>query len=121
MALAVAATATSSVEIGTCVYCFGPVNPGNFAQSAYTLESFAPRRVTLGLGTGSQKQEWDVVGLDWGSRFQRMDSSLDFVKSIFSGSSDIAVESFSFDGEDKEGKRYHPDAVHGTPGSRRWR
>lgn len=107
MSLALAATATETIEIGTCVYCFGPVNPGNFAQSAYTLESFAPHRVTLGLGTGSQKQEWDVVGLEWGSRFRRMDSSLEFVKAIFSGSSEKAVGQFQFDGEGK-GKRYHP-------------
>ena len=111
------ATATERVEIGTCIYCFGLVNAGNFAQSAYTLEAFAPKRVTLGLGTGSQKQEWDVAGLDWESRFKRMDASLAFVKSIFTGNSDIEIEEFRFG---NEGKSYEQQRAP-TSESRRWR
>jgi alkanesulfonate monooxygenase SsuD/methylene tetrahydromethanopterin reductase-like flavin-dependent oxidoreductase (luciferase family) len=101
MSLLLAATATSTVEIGTCTYSFGLVNASNFAQSAYTLEAFAPHRVTLGIGTGSQKQEWAVSGLDWDSRFKRMDVGFALVKDIFSGSSDIEIEEFRFGDDDK--------------------
>ena len=71
--LLIAASATSRVELGTCIYCLGLVNAGNFAQSAYTLEAFAPGRLTFGVGTGSQKQEWDIAGLDWSQRFTRLE------------------------------------------------
>jgi alkanesulfonate monooxygenase SsuD/methylene tetrahydromethanopterin reductase-like flavin-dependent oxidoreductase (luciferase family) len=111
MGLLVAASATSRVELGTCIYCLGLVNAGNFAQSAYTLESFAPRRVTFGVGTGSQKQEWDVAGLDWDRRFTRMDDSMRFIKSIFTGESEIEVEELTFGDEQKKYERQRPPRI----------
>jgi alkanesulfonate monooxygenase SsuD/methylene tetrahydromethanopterin reductase-like flavin-dependent oxidoreductase (luciferase family) len=111
MSLLVAASATSRVELGTCIYCLGLVNAGNFAQSGYTLESFAPKRVTFGVGTGSQKQEWDVAGLDWDRRFARMDSSMRFIKSIFTGDSDIEVEELTFGDEQKKYERQRPPSL----------
>lgn len=111
MALLIAASATSCVELGTCIYCLGLVNAANFAQSAYTLESFAPGRVTFGVGTGSQKQEWDISGLDWDRRFTRLNESMRFVKSIFTGESDIAVEELTFGGAQKKYERQRPPRI----------
>lgn len=111
MGLLIAASVTSRVELGTCIYCLGLVNAGNFAQSAYTLESFAPGRVTFGVGTGSQKQEWDVAGLDWDRRFTRLDQSMRFVKSIFTGESDIEVEELTFGDDRKKYERQRPPSI----------
>jgi alkanesulfonate monooxygenase SsuD/methylene tetrahydromethanopterin reductase-like flavin-dependent oxidoreductase (luciferase family) len=99
------------VELGTCIYCLGLVSAGNFAQSAYTLESFAPSRLTLGVGTGSQKQEWDIGGLDWSKRFTRLDESMRFIKSIFTGESAIQVEELTFGGEEKKYEHQRPPRV----------
>jgi alkanesulfonate monooxygenase SsuD/methylene tetrahydromethanopterin reductase-like flavin-dependent oxidoreductase (luciferase family) len=111
MGLLIAASATSKVELGTCIYCLGLVNAGNFAQSAYTLESFAPGRLTLGVGTGSQKQEWDICGLDWSQRFKRLDESMRFIKSIFTGESSIAVEELTFGGGQKKYEHQRPPSI----------
>jgi alkanesulfonate monooxygenase SsuD/methylene tetrahydromethanopterin reductase-like flavin-dependent oxidoreductase (luciferase family) len=111
MGLLIAASATSNVELGTCIYCLGLVNAGNFAQSAYTLESFAPGRLTLGVGTGSQKQEWDICGLDWSQRFKRLDESMRFIKSIFTGDSPIEVEELTFGGEQKKYTHQRPPSI----------
>lgn len=109
--LLIAASATSHVELGTCIYCLGLVNAANFAQSAYTLESFAPGRFTFGVGTGSQKQEWDMCGLDWSQRFKRLDQSMVFVKSIFTGKSDIEVEELTFGDNHKKYDRQRPPRI----------
>ena len=106
--LLIAASATSRVELGTCIYCLGLVNAGNFAQSAYTLEAFAPGRLTFGVGTGSQKQEWDIAGLDWSKRFTRLEESMRFVKSMFSGESAIEVEELTFGDDRKKYSRQRP-------------
>ncbi len=106
--LLIAASATSRVELGTCIYCLGLVNAGNFAQSAYTLEAFAPGRFTFGVGTGSQKQEWDIAGLDWSKRFTRLEESMGFVKSVFTGESAIEVEELTFGDDHKKYSRQRP-------------
>ena len=106
--LLIAASATSRVELGTCIYCLGLVNAGNFAQSAYTLEAFAPGRLTFGVGTGSQKQEWDIAGLDWSQRFTRLEESMRFVKSMFTGESAIEVEELTFGDDHKKYARQRP-------------
>ena len=106
--LLIAASATSRVELGTCIYCLGLVNAGNFAQSAYTLEGFAPTRLTFGVGTGSQKQEWDIAGLDWSKRFTRLEESMRFVKSMFTGESAIEVEELTFGDDHKKYARQRP-------------
>jgi alkanesulfonate monooxygenase SsuD/methylene tetrahydromethanopterin reductase-like flavin-dependent oxidoreductase (luciferase family) len=108
--LLIAASATSRVELGTCIYCLGLVNAGNFAQSAYTLEAFAPGRLSFGVGTGSQQQEWDIAGLDWSKRFTRLDESMRFVRSMFTGESAIKVEELTFgDGHKKYSRQRPPD------------
>src|SRR6201996_1918385 len=109
--LLIAASATRAVELGTCIYCLALVNAGNFAQSAYTLEGFAPGRLTFGVGTGSQKQEWDIAGLDWGKRFSRLEESMRFVKSMFSGESAIEVEELTFGDNHKKYARQRPPEI----------
>jgi luciferase-like monooxygenase len=109
--LLIAASATRRVELGTCIYCLGLVNAGNFAQSAYTLEAFAPGRLTFGVGTGSQKQEWDIAGLDWSKRFTRLEESMRFVKSMFTGESAIEVEELTFGDNRKKYARQRPPEI----------
>lgn len=109
--LLIAASATRAVELGTCIYCLGLVNAGNFAQSAYTLEAFAPGRLAFGVGTGSQKQEWDIAGLDWSQRFRRLDESMALVKSVFTGESAIEVEELTFGDSGRKYDRQRPPRI----------
>jgi alkanesulfonate monooxygenase SsuD/methylene tetrahydromethanopterin reductase-like flavin-dependent oxidoreductase (luciferase family) len=84
--LAICALGTSpALELGTCIYSLPLRNKYDAAQRFYTLETIAKGRFTLGLGTGSQKTEYDANGLDWQSRFSRMADHMAGTRQIFAG------------------------------------
>jgi alkanesulfonate monooxygenase SsuD/methylene tetrahydromethanopterin reductase-like flavin-dependent oxidoreductase (luciferase family) len=84
--LAICALATSpALELGTCIYSLPLRNKYDAAQRFYTLETIAKGRFTLGLGTGSQKVEYEANGLDWDDRFRRMADHMDGIRAIFAG------------------------------------
>lgn len=84
--LAICALATSpALELGTCIYSLPLRNKYDAAQRFYTLETIAKGRFTLGLGTGSQKVEYEANGLDWEGRFRRMADHMAGVREIFAG------------------------------------
>jgi alkanesulfonate monooxygenase SsuD/methylene tetrahydromethanopterin reductase-like flavin-dependent oxidoreductase (luciferase family) len=84
--LAICALATSpALELGTCIYSLPLRNKYDAAQRFYTLETIAKGRFTLGLGTGSQKVEYEANGLDWDARFRRMADHMDGIRAIFAG------------------------------------
>lgn len=70
--LMVAAAATETLQLGTCVFCVPLRTPYDVVQRLYTLERLAPDRFTIGVGTGSQEREYEANGLDWQERFGRM-------------------------------------------------
>lgn len=84
--LAISALATSpALELGTCIYSLPLRNKYDVAQRCYTLETIAKGRFTLGMGTGSQKVEYDAAGLDWDDRFRRMTDHMAGIRAIFAG------------------------------------
>lgn len=84
--LAVCALATSpALELGTCIYSLPLRNKYDVAQRCYTLETIAKGRFTLGMGTGSQKVEYEANGLDWDERFRRMSDHMAGIRAIFAG------------------------------------
>jgi alkanesulfonate monooxygenase SsuD/methylene tetrahydromethanopterin reductase-like flavin-dependent oxidoreductase (luciferase family) len=84
--LAIAALATTpALELGTSIYSLPLRNKYDAAQRFYTLETIAKGRFTLGLGTGSQKVEYDAAGLDWDDRFRRMADHMAGIRAIFAG------------------------------------
>ncbi len=86
MYLAICALGTSpALELGTCIYSLPLRNKYDVAQRFYTLETIGKGRFTLGLGTGSQRVEYEANGLDWDARFRRMADHMDGVRQIFAG------------------------------------
>jgi alkanesulfonate monooxygenase SsuD/methylene tetrahydromethanopterin reductase-like flavin-dependent oxidoreductase (luciferase family) len=84
--LAICSLGTSpALELGTCIYSLPLRNKYDVAQRFYTLETIAKGRFTWGVGTGSQKVEYDVQGLDWDDRFRRMADHMDGIRQIFAG------------------------------------
>lgn len=87
--LAVAATATDRIELGTCIYCLPLHNPYAAAQRFSTLQALAPGgRWTFGIGTSSQQKEYEAIGLEWDDRFKRMRSHMRAVHAIYAGGFD---------------------------------
>jgi alkanesulfonate monooxygenase SsuD/methylene tetrahydromethanopterin reductase-like flavin-dependent oxidoreductase (luciferase family) len=84
--LAICSLATSpALELGTSIYSLPLRNKYDVAQRFYTLETIAKGRFTLGVGTGSQKVEYEANGLAWDDRFRRLADHMAGIRAIFAG------------------------------------
>jgi alkanesulfonate monooxygenase SsuD/methylene tetrahydromethanopterin reductase-like flavin-dependent oxidoreductase (luciferase family) len=61
------AARTKSLKFGPLVSPIGFRNPGILARMAWTLHSFVPRRLQLGVGAGWYEGEYAAHGLDFPS------------------------------------------------------
>jgi len=75
-ALSVAATVTRHVELGTGVLQVPLRNPVELAQRVLTTHLVSSGRLRLGVGAGSTTADFEALGLDFASRFRRLDESL---------------------------------------------
>ncbi|KFF99571.1 hypothetical protein IQ62_18115 [Streptomyces scabiei] len=83
LALATAASVTSSISLGTLVLCNDLRNPVVMASEALTISAMSAGRMELGLGTGwklSDYQSGAMVFSDAATRAERLAKSLSVVK-----------------------------------------
>jgi alkanesulfonate monooxygenase SsuD/methylene tetrahydromethanopterin reductase-like flavin-dependent oxidoreductase (luciferase family) len=74
--LAVAATATCRAMLGTCVVQLPLRQAPAVAKQAASLQSLTQGRIVLGVGVGSHAGEYDVSGIDYGTRGRRLDEGI---------------------------------------------
>src|SRR5579859_771978 len=85
-ALAVAAQATTTLRFGSYVFCNGYRHPVMLAREAATLDMLSEGRFELGLGTGVSGDEFQRMGLPFGSagtRFGQLEETLQLLKLLF--------------------------------------
>ena len=70
------AEATERVELGTLVLCSPFRNPAITAKMACTLDEVSGGRLTLGLGAGWHRPEFDAFGLPFDHRAARLEEAL---------------------------------------------
>ncbi len=103
-ALAVAAAATTTLRLGTLVYCNDYRHPVVLAKEAATLDVLSGGRIEFGLGAGWKRVDYDESGLDYdppGTRIDRMVESLEIIKGLFAqGSVTFEGEHYSLHGLD---------------------
>jgi 5,10-methylenetetrahydromethanopterin reductase len=87
--LALSATVTESIRLGTCVTNFETRHPSVTAAAAGTLDELAPGRVILGVGTGDSSIK--TLGLR-PTRLDRMREQIALVRTLLQG------EPVDFDG-----------------------
>jgi alkanesulfonate monooxygenase SsuD/methylene tetrahydromethanopterin reductase-like flavin-dependent oxidoreductase (luciferase family) len=85
MTLAVAAAATSRVELGTAILQVPLRYPVELAQRLLTLHGLSNGRFVAGLGSGSTLADFAAVGVDYDARFKTLETSLSIIKRIFDG------------------------------------
>src|SRR3989454_8748858 len=85
MALAVAATGTRDLEVGTGVLQVPLRNPVELAQRVLTAHVIAGGRLVLGVGAGSTAADFAALGLDFAARFRRLDESLGIMRRLWAG------------------------------------
>lgn len=76
VALTVAATATSSATLGTCVVQLPLRQAPAVAKQAATLQALTRGRVVLGVGVGSHAGEYEQSGIDYRARGRLLDAGI---------------------------------------------
>jgi probable F420-dependent oxidoreductase len=85
-ALAVAAGATTSLRIGSYVFCNDYRHPVLLAREAATLDLLSEGRFELGLGAGVGPSEFQQLGIPFanaGTRVSRLEETLQLMKRLF--------------------------------------
>jgi alkanesulfonate monooxygenase SsuD/methylene tetrahydromethanopterin reductase-like flavin-dependent oxidoreductase (luciferase family) len=84
-ALAIAATVTREVELGTGILQVPLRNPVELAQRVLTTHLASGGRLRLGVGSGSTAGDFAALGLDFASRFRVLDESLATMRRLWAG------------------------------------
>ncbi len=106
VALAAIAVTTHRIRIGTTVTPLPRRRPWKVAREAVSIDHLSEGRLTLGVGIGGGKAEWDNLGEepDPKKRGEMLDEALSVLVGLWSG------EPFSF-----KGKYYHIQNAHFLP------
>ena len=85
-ALAVAASVTTSLHVGSYVFCNGYRHPVLLAREAATLDLLTDGRFELGLGAGVSSVEFEQMGIPFasaGARVGRLEETIQVMKQLF--------------------------------------
>jgi alkanesulfonate monooxygenase SsuD/methylene tetrahydromethanopterin reductase-like flavin-dependent oxidoreductase (luciferase family) len=83
--LAAAAAATERIGLQTNVLLGPTRNPVLLAKEAATVDQLSSGRFTLGLAAGARPDDFEAVGLDFGTRGRRFDSDLELMHRVWRG------------------------------------
>jgi len=84
-ALAVAATVTRRIELGTGVLQVPLRRAVELAHRVLTIHLISGGRLRLGVGAGSTPADFAAVGVDFESRFRQLDQSLAVMRKLWTG------------------------------------
>ena len=85
IALTVAAMATESIEVGTCIMQVPLRHAAELAQRVLTAQLASDNRMAFGVGAGSTKADFDLVGVDFSSRMRALDEGLRTMHALWRG------------------------------------
>lgn len=85
LALTVAASATSTIGLGTSVLVAPWYPPLLLARAAASLDRLSDGRFTLGLGVGWSVDEYEAVGVPMAGRGRRLEEVLDVMDAAWAG------------------------------------
>jgi len=124
-ALAMAASATTKLRVGSFVFVNDYRNPALLAKEIATLDQLSDGRVELGLGAGYHPLDFQQLGIPFdqaGVRVSRFAEGLSIIKQFFSG------EPVNFSGKyytitelrpvPRSVQQPHPPILMGSPGRR---
>lgn len=90
--LAIAATVTTRIELGTGVLQVPLRHPVELAHRILTTHLVSGGRLRLGVGAGSTATDFAAIGIDFESRFRRLHDSLAVMRALWSGARVGAAE-----------------------------
>jgi alkanesulfonate monooxygenase SsuD/methylene tetrahydromethanopterin reductase-like flavin-dependent oxidoreductase (luciferase family) len=81
--LAAIGGATEQLELMTAILLPVVRHPASVAQTFGSLDSMTGGRVILGVGAGAVEHDYTVTGIPWEERWQRLDESIDFMRTLW--------------------------------------
>jgi probable F420-dependent oxidoreductase len=84
VALAIAAQATSHIRIGTAICLLPERNVIETAKAAACIDFYSGGRLSLGIGAGWFPEEAQIMGVDFGRRWQHLRESVEALRSLWS-------------------------------------
>jgi probable F420-dependent oxidoreductase len=87
-ALMAAASATEQLRIGTFVINTSLRDPVALARESALIDVLSDGRFELGIGTGSDRRDFDVIGAPYGTaaaRLERLDETITILRGMWSG------------------------------------
>jgi probable F420-dependent oxidoreductase len=87
---------TERVGLGTSIVLAPLHNPMHLAKQAATLQELSGSRVTLGVGMGWHRDEFDFMGVEFEGRGRRGDEALRLVRALWKGERDFDGRYWSF-------------------------
>jgi probable F420-dependent oxidoreductase len=85
VAIGAMAAATARVRFFTNVYVLPMRNPFAAAKAIGTAAALSGGRVTLGIGVGWQREEFELLGADFATRGRRTDELVEILRRLWSG------------------------------------
>jgi alkanesulfonate monooxygenase SsuD/methylene tetrahydromethanopterin reductase-like flavin-dependent oxidoreductase (luciferase family) len=83
--LAIAAAATSRIQLGSAVLQVPLRRPAELAHRLLTLHALSGGRFVAGLGAGSTRADFDACGIDYANRFKLFAAALPEVRRLCNG------------------------------------
>jgi alkanesulfonate monooxygenase SsuD/methylene tetrahydromethanopterin reductase-like flavin-dependent oxidoreductase (luciferase family) len=83
--LSALSAATARVELGTAVLQVSLRNPIELAHRVQSVQALSGGRLRLGVGSGSTRADFDLLGADYDQRFRTLMSSLEIMRRAWRG------------------------------------
>jgi len=83
--LTAVAAVTSKVELGISVLQLPLRNPVELAHRVQSLQAMSKNRLILGVGSGSTRDDFELLGYDYDHRFRTFRNDLEIMNKVWSG------------------------------------
>jgi len=83
--IAAMAAVTSKLRFSTLIYILPLHDPIEVAKTTGTLAVLSNGRFALGAGAGWMREEFDIMGVDFGRRGRRFDEAIEVCRKLWSG------------------------------------
>jgi len=83
ISLAAASSVTSRIKLATGICLIAERNPLLLAKEVATLDQISGGRVILGIGAGFFREEAEIMGTEFGTRYTRMRESVEAMREVW--------------------------------------